>query len=499
MSLPGCAASGLPLSAGAFPDLHAQELPFLGLATSLPEEHDYEARVEGPVPPELRGTLYRATPGLFERSGLRKRTILDGDGMVQSFRFHDRGVHYRNRYVHTEKYLEESAAGEYIYPSFSTQAPGGVLANFWPGSKIRSQAQISVVLWRDRLYAFDESSQPYELDPETLETSGMSLLGLPQGASVFSAHSKIDSRTGEWVHFGLHYGRNVDLHITVFAPSGTLRYHRTVRLPRYVYFHDFLVSARHLIFILQPMGLRLLGFLMGTRSMADCLRWNPGEGNMILVLGRDPLSEPLFFSADACFLWHTINAQEHQGALLADFIGYRNPDHLVGEDPPVFAVMEGRKGRFECPGQVRRYVMDLGSGRLREEMFETANCEWPAINPLHRCHRYRYGYLALARQGDFFWSGIGRCDMDTGKSTDFYFREGLYCTEPLFVPLPGFGYDPGSAGEPGWLLSVVYDSTTRKSFLAVLRADNISEGPLARIHLEHHSPFTMHGFWSGRG
>lgn len=495
MCLPGCAASGLPLRAEAFPELREQELPFLGLATSLPDEHDYEARVEGAIPQSLRGTLYRATPGLFERGGLRKRSILDGDGMVQSFTFHDRGVRYRNRYVHTQKYIEESEAGEYLYPSFSTQAPGGVLANFWPGSKIKSQAQISVVLWRDRLYAFDESSQPYELNPETLDTLGMSLLGLTEGASIYSAHSKIDPRTGEWIHFGLHYGRNVDLHITVFAPSGSLRYHRTLRMPRYVYFHDFLVSARHLIFILQPMHLRLLGFLMGTSSMAECLRWSPEEDNLILVLDRDAPSDPRLFSAEACFLWHTINAQEYQGSLVADFVGYRNPDHLVGKDPPVFAVMEGRKGHFEYPGQVRRYVIDLGSGRLREQAYETANCEWPTMNPVHRCHRYRRSYLALARQGDFFWSGIGSLDMDTGRETHFYFREGLFCTEPLFVPLPGMTYDPESGQEPGWLLSVVYDSASRRSFLAVLRADNIADGPVALVHLNHHSPFTMHGFW----
>ena len=80
LALPGCGASP-PLRKGVFTDFGSPTRPYLGLATSLRAEHDYEARVEGAVPPELRGTLYRNGPGLFDRDGLRRRTVLDGDGM----------------------------------------------------------------------------------------------------------------------------------------------------------------------------------------------------------------------------------------------------------------------------------------------------------------------------------------------------------------------------------------------------------------------------------
>jgi carotenoid cleavage dioxygenase-like enzyme len=39
--------------------------------------------VEGNIPRELNGSLYRNGPGLFERGGLRKPHLLDGDGLVQ--------------------------------------------------------------------------------------------------------------------------------------------------------------------------------------------------------------------------------------------------------------------------------------------------------------------------------------------------------------------------------------------------------------------------------
>lgn len=56
--LPGCGAKSHPLKSSVFPSLEAHEAPSpLGLATSLPGEYSYEARIEGTIPGELRGTL----------------------------------------------------------------------------------------------------------------------------------------------------------------------------------------------------------------------------------------------------------------------------------------------------------------------------------------------------------------------------------------------------------------------------------------------------------
>ncbi len=36
---------------------------------------------------------------------------------------------------------------------------------------------------------------------------------------------------------------------------------------------------------------------------------------------------------------------------------------------------------------------------------------------------------------------------------------------------------------------------TGKSFLAILDTAHVSAGPLALIHLRHHTPFSFHGTW----
>ncbi|BCS52949.1 carotenoid oxygenase family protein [Geobacter sp. SVR] len=490
----GCATSP-PLRKEAFADFGDPARPYLGLATSLRNEYSYEARIEGQIPAQLRGTLYRNGPGLFDRGEMRKRNLLDGDGLVQSFRFHDNGVHYRNRFVRTQKFIDEERAGRFVYPSWSTQAPGGMLANFMAPGRLKSQAGITVFYWRKRLYAFDECALPYELDPDTLETSGLSLLGLPEDMTIYAAHAKMDPFSGEWLHFGVRYGPSPKIHITIFKPDGSLKQHRSVPLPRNVYMHDWFVSARHLILNLHPAEISYLGFMLGYSSMADSLRWQPEKGNLVMVFDREGDKPPLFLETPARYMWHSFNAYERGAEIIAEFIGYHNPDHFIGADPVVSAVMMGRRGEYAWPGEVRRYLIDPSARTIRDEKIASGSYEWPRINELLRGRCCRFGYMAKTARGEFFWSLICRIDLHTGRMENFDFGAGCYCSEPVFVPIPRVAYSAEDSREAGFLLTEVYDSGTKKSFLAVLRADCLSAGPIARVHLSHHVPFSYHGWW----
>lgn len=496
-ALSGCTARSLHFQKKDLLNSNTEDILFSGLTRSLKKEYNYRPRVEGKIPEALRGTLYRNGVGLFERNGMIKRALMDGDGMVHAYHFEDSGVRFMNRFVRTEKYIEESAAGRFIYPTFSTQAPGGVLANLWAGGRIKSQAQISVVYRNNRLYAFDESAYPYELDPDTLETAGVSHLGLPEGMSLYNAHSKIDMQTGEWIHFGTHYGRKVTLNITIFEKNGKLTSHREFELPRYIHIHDFFATKNHLVFNLHPVSFSLASFLFGIKSMYDALEWKPEEGNLVMVVGRNSDIQPLYLPTDPCFMWHSLNAYESSGLIFADFVGYENPDHFIGADPPVRAVMQGRKGHYQYPGALRRYIIDTLRKTTTQEILHPGSLEWPFVNPRHRCHAYRYGYLAKTREDDFLWSGISRFDAKTSGIVQFFFPEGHYCGEPVFVPMPDFPYD-ASGPEPGWVLTEVYNGHTGKSSLCVFDAEQIPDGPAASVHLDHHIPYSMHGFWRSR-
>ena len=495
LALAGCAASPV-LRRLVSPNLGGDDPLYLGLARSLTVEHNTLGRIEGTLPPELRGTLYRNGPGLFDRDGLRKRCIMDGDGMIQSFAFQDRDVRYRNRFVRTKKFQEEEGAGKFVYPSWSTQAPGGLLGNAFKADAIQSQASVTVYHRNDRLLAFDDTGQPWELDPESLETRGETRLGLAPGESIYSAHAKRDPRTGEWLHFGVEYGPKPKLHLTSFHASGALKMHRVLPMPRYVYIHDWFVSERHVVFLFHPVRFAFVGFLLGRRSMLDSLRWEPREGNLLWVLPREGEAAPIALETEARFMWHSVNAFERGQELVADFIGYRNPDHFIGPDPAVQAIMQGRRGGSFHPGELCRYTLDLAKKVVRAEVLDPGNLEWPRIDERHWGLPYRYAYMNGSRTGEFFWSTVRRFDMLTGRSESYAFPEGQYCGEPVFVPRPGVPADPSAESAPGWLLTQVYDGRSQKSFLAVLDAERLPQGPLALVHLEHHAPLSYHGWWN---
>ena len=103
------------------------------LGTSEAGGRDEAPRLEGALPPALAGSLYRNGPGLFERGGVRKPHLLDGDGLVQRLSFAEGKARYQNAFVRTRKFAQEEAAGRYRFATWSMRRPGGMLANLGGG------------------------------------------------------------------------------------------------------------------------------------------------------------------------------------------------------------------------------------------------------------------------------------------------------------------------------------------------------------------------------
>ena len=497
----GCGSVNRPLKASVWKPLSENEMPFAGLATTLSTEYDYEAHVEGRIPSEIQGTLYRNGPGRFERGRFRKRMLLDGDGMIQAFRFRNGAVRYQNRFVRTKKYVEEEAAGEFLYATWSTPAPGGPLANL--GGHVANQANVSVICRNGALYAFDEGAMPYQLDPRTLETMGLSKLGFPEAVGGFWAHWKVDATTGDWFLFGLSYGTQNAIDVTVIGQDGGPRRRWRIEIPRRIYIHDWLISDRHVIFILHPGFIPTIGvvqLLLGLKTLAGVIRWKPEHGNLILVMDREGREKPLLLEADARWSWHTLNAYEKGNEIIADFVGADDSVGIGKDDASLFLLMQGRYPETQSQGKgpcVRRYVMNLSAKSIREEILaDDSHYEMPYMNPYISCHQHRYGYFARGGPSEGFWSSVARIDTEEGRVESFDFDPYHYCTEPVFVPKPGFVYRNGSKEEPGWLLTLVLNGHTKKNYLAVFRADCVPDGPIALVHLSHHVPISFHGVWS---
>ena len=374
------------------------------------------------------------------------------------------------------------------------QAPGGVMANFL-GGRVKSQAGVTAFVRNEKLYAFDEFQLPYRLDPNTLETKGTTRLGMLEQFKFFSAHSKIDSKTGEWLFFGLEFGPNLILHIIILDKNNRLNRHQRLKLPHNVYVHDFFVSDRHIIINLPPVELKIIDYILGRTSILGSMSWKPEKGNLILVFDRGTNAAPIQLETEASWMWHSLNAYEKGDEIIADFVGYQNPDHIIGNDPALIAIMSGRQGQYNYAGEIRRYIINPNRKKIRPEVLDNRSYEFPFINPHHQCHKYRFGYFTKKQKKAIFFTGIARIDMENLSSQSYDFGRGKFCSEPVFVQMPGYRYSPQTGKEPGWLLTEVCDSEKQKTLLAIFRADRISDGPLARAYLNQAIPLGFHGYW----
>ena len=173
---------------------------------------------------------------------------------------------------------------------------------------------------------------------------------------------------------------------------------------------------------------------------------------------------------------------------MLDFVGYDAPTSFLGEDPGLFAVMEGRQGQ-SSPGTLRRITLDLASRRVRAEEISGDNHEFPGVHPDRAGRAHRFAHLARGARDALFWSSLVRVDLESGREDVFDFGPTRICTEPVMAPRPGAGE------EEGWLLSEVLDAPSGRSFLAILRSDALADGPVAEVWLPHHLPLSFHGSW----
>ncbi len=496
--LPACgsAADG-PVEGTRSPQLAPDRRWLSLLGQSLAQEFDYTATVEGVLPPGLTGTLYRNGPGLFEREGFRKRTVLDGDGMIRAVSFQGGVARFRNRFVRTAKFTKEEARGRFLYPTWTTPAPS-LLDNI-PGMPALSQAGVTPVLKQGRLLAFDEMGKPYELDPMTLETRGELEVcdsARPAHPRSYKAHTKTDGATGVWVLAGTSGGRNPDFQMLLKDRNGRQLVHLSVPNPssHYLYNHDFFWAGRYAVFHLHPAVLSPLPMLLGARTFADSLSWKPELGGQLLIIDTVG-GAALTVEVPAVWMWHSVNAYQSGTCIVADFVGYDAPDHFFGPGAAFRTVMQGLEAAPCSPGQLRRFIIDVPGKTARLETVASGHFEFPSINPGRVGHRHRYAFVASGDIANgWFHDGVARIDVESGVRQEFRFGPAHYVGEPVFAADETLapGRDPERAG---WLLCEVLDGASKTSFIAVFDAASINDGPVARLRLNHHLPFSFHGWW----
>lgn len=459
---------------------------------SQPNEYDYWLdEIEGEIPQDLEGTLFRNGPGLLDVGGQPIHHPFDGDGMICSIAFSEGSAYFRNRFVRTEGYLAEQKAGKLLYRGvFGTQKPGGWLANLFD-LKLKNIANTNVIYWGEKLLALWEAAQPHRLDPYTLETLGIDNLdGILQESDSFSAHPRIDPSCQQdggqpcLVNFALKSGVSSKIAIYEFGPDGKLLRQHTHAIPGFAFIHDMAITPNYCIFFQNPVKFNPLPFLLGWRGAAECVQFDGSQPTKIILIPRSGGAVQIL-ETEPCFVFHHANAWEDGNRVYLDSICYNS-------FPTVEPQSDFRQLDFDTVphGQLWHFEMDLSQKTVRHEVIEPRCCEFPVLNPqqVGRTHRYLYLGAAHAETGNAPLQAVLKIDRHTGDRQIWSAAPRGFAGEPIFVPRPG-----GTQEDDGWVLLLSYNAANHRSQLVILDARDFTRKPLARLHLKHHIPYGLHG------
>lgn len=467
-----------PASQGRADD--AWPIGFRSLETELAGGREVE--VLGELPRELDGTLYRIGPARHDVYGERYAHWFDGDGMVHALQLRGGRVVYKNRFVVTKGKRAEDAARRRLHATFGTEPKGNVVSRFLR-RRPKNSANTNIVFHAGKLRALFEAGRPHLLDPKTLETIGEDDMSGTLGANAtYSAHPKLDPRTGEMWNFGVCYGPEsfVDVYVTS-AKGVTTRFAR-VKLPFHGLIHDFEVTETKIVVIVPPVALKTVPLRMaiGQESFASALRWRPELGTRICVIDR-ATRDVRWHHADPFMMFHTIRAWEDGKELTVDVCAYEDDAVLRAlRDVMIEPLRAGRAPAFPERLRIR------ANGRVERSRLSSTSLEFPRGSSESDDRLYGVSWP----EGLGFLGLPVAVDLATGNAEHAARVPGEFAGECVPVKKAG-----ATSSRDVWLLTVVLDAAHGRSELRVLDGDDLSRPPVARVRMPHVIPFGFHGNW----
>ncbi len=456
---------------------------------SLDREHGFEPlELRGTLPADLRGTLYKNGPAIFEAQGTPYRHWLDGDGAICAVQICDGVAQGAIRVTQTKELVEERAAKKMLYGSGFTMGPVWHKRLF---GQAKNPSNIHVLCWQGRLFAMTEMANPYELDPSTLQTLGPCDFGgiVKQG---LNAHVRVHPHSNTIYAFGPHMGMRSGLEVFALPTTGSATHLSSVHLDSMpILIHDLAMSDKHLIFTKPPVHVKVAPMMLGTKSAMDVISFHPEEGSEIIVVpltaadGHGKQQEPIVIKTPAFMALHSANAFElGPDHIAVDLCKY--PEFDLGDAFMLDALRSGQAWLRAPAAKLERLHIDLRKREARFELLWDANCDFPTTAPSKQGFAARYLWAMVTRE---YVDRICKYDHDSKQVCESNFSPWEYPSEPTLVPRPG-----ATREDDGWILTSVYDGKEDRTFIAVLDAANPAI-EYARAYFSHRLPFPLHGAW----
>ncbi len=478
---------------------HFPQTPsFTGFNTPSRIEADIANLVhEGSIPPELNGAFYRVQPDPQFPPRLSDDIAFNGDGMITRFHFHDGQCDFRQRWAKTDKLKLENAAGKALFGAYRNPLTDDDSVK----GQIRSTANTNAFIFGGKLWAMKEDSPALVMDPATMESFGFEKFGGKMTGETFTAHPKIDPKTGNMVAIGYAASGLCTDDVTLYeiSPTGDMLYEAWFKVPYYCMMHDFGMTEDYLVLHIVP-------------SIGSWERLEKGlphfgfDTTMPVYLGIIPRRADLkqedirWFKRDNCFASHVMNAWQDGTKIHFDIPEAKN--NMFPFFPDVHgAPFNGQ----EAMSYLTRWTVDMASNSENFEsitqLTQTAG-EFPRIDDRFAGRPYRHGWmlemdyrrpvdLKGGSAGGLLMNCLCHIDHETGREQHWWCGPVSSLQEPCFIPR-----SPDGAEGDGWIVQVCNRLEEHRSDLLLFDALDIEKGPIATINIPIRLRFGLHGNWA---
>lgn len=461
-----------------------------------------DCQIDGTIPASLNGAFVRVGGDWAYPPKHPDDSVFNQDGYVSRFRFRDGRVDYKGRWIDTERYRNNRAAGRQLYGyyrnPYDCEPEVAHIQEPWRNTV----ANTSVEAHAGRLFALKEDARPIEIDPITLETRGFHDFGGRYASQTFTAHPKIDPVSGEMLTYGYEATglATDDLFFYVIDKFGQVTRETRIKVPYVSMVHDWAITERHVIF-------PVFGYVTnGERLRAGKIHWewDSDAPTYFGILPRDGEARDLrWFKGPNSAIVHTFNARTvGEKVILEAPIFDSNPF-------PFFPFADGSKwDPVKSRSFIRRLTFDLGSkddGYTEELLFP----DMPVVDLSRVDERFlgrdnRFGYTSfnddtkpldrdrLGTGARRITNSYGVFDFKDRTMRSFFAGPTHALQEVTFVPRHA-GADEGD----GWLIGTASNYADMRTELIVADALHPEDGAVARVILPFRSNVQVHGRWYG--
>lgn len=447
--------------------------------------------------PDLKiiGEIPRDLDGVYLRNGhnqvhapIGKYHPFDGDSMVHAMRFQNGQAEYRNRWTRTTGFLAEQAAGESLWPGIIE--PKKATRRGWGSiGAMKDNAGTDIIVHAGKaIVAMSQCSEPYRLDPFTLDTLGPDLnWARALGDRGISSHFQVDEHTGEMMFF--NYGEKAPhLNYGVVNARNELVHYEPIELPGARWPHDLGMTEHYCILHDLPMFFDQEQLRQGHHRL-KFHRDVPARFGVIPRMGTN--RDVRWFEGQPCYILHLANSYEKGDEVIMEGCIQTNPlPDLSGLPRQGYARMNALLDMHGQETRMHRWCFNLRTGQTTEEDLDDEVTEFPMVNGRYKGRPYRYAYNGYMTPGFWLLDGLKKYDLLTGRTQSWRAPKGCYLSETPFAPRVG-----SQEEDDGYLVSFMTNLQTKRAECVLFDAKDIVQGPVCRIVLPGHIPLGAHAYW----